>query len=115
MNANPIARDSIDHQPAARNLEPHKKLLLSRYVSDYELEQVIRSPTLHSESQTIDIWRRYIFQKGQPVSAGGEGALGQFQAMEKMISSYRDIPSFNSNRYYTEVWLKYVSEFDFEW
>lgn len=60
--------------------------------------------TTTSETQVIDMWRRYIFQRAQ-----SEGVQGQFEAMERMLGAYRDTDLLKSNRFFTEVWLKYVS------
>ncbi len=69
--------------------------------------------TQQGESQVIDVWRRYIAQR-----TAEEGANGQFEAMEKMIQCYwqsytssgEQECTMNNNRYYCEVWLKYVRE-----
>jgi len=73
-------------------------------VTEEEIEAVSRNPTRLTEANTIELWRKYISQRSQ-----GEGALGQFRAMERMICSYTECGIFNCNRYFTEVCLKYVS------
>lgn len=72
-------------------------------VTEEEIEAVSRNPTRLTEANTIELWRKYIGQRTQ-----GEGALGQFRAMERMICSYTECGIFNNNRYFTEVCLKYV-------
>jgi|LauGreDrversion4_2_1035121.scaffolds.fasta_scaffold349309_1 hypothetical protein len=78
--------------------------LLVQRVSEEEIELISNNPTRHSEAHIIDLWRKYISQRGT-----AEGASGQFRSMEKMICSYLECGVFNSNRYFTEVCLKYVS------
>ena len=51
----------------------------------------------------MEVWRRYIYQQGVV-----EGFDGQFRAMERMILAYKDDEGMRSNRYYGDVWLKYV-------
>ena len=85
-------------------------------MTDEEIETVMHQVPLtqQGESQVIDVWRRYIAQR-----TSEEGASGQFEAMEKMIQSYwsNDQQKESShecrikgNRYYCEVWLKYVRQ-----
>jgi len=50
------------------------------------------------------MWRGYIAQRTRE-----EGAAGQFEAMERMVCGYAESGVLKGNRYYTEVWLKYVS------
>jgi hypothetical protein len=54
-----------------------------------ELNLIIENPTLYSETTTIQIWRMYID------SMKKEGDKCYFEALEKMIMSYREIDIFN--------------------
>ena len=71
------------HSSCVKPRPSQQKSYLNQNVSDEELDRVIRQPTLYSETQTINIWRRYIAQM-----AKSDGKSGQFQEMEHMIRSY---------------------------
>ena len=76
---------------------------LTRPVSEQELNQVIMNPQFKSLTHTVEVWRRYIYQQGVV-----EGIDGQFKAMERMILAYKDDEAMRSNRYYGDVWIRYV-------
>ena len=78
--------------------------ILNKPVSENELNQVIVNPRFKSLTHTVEVWRRYIYYKGKT-----EGAEGQFSAMERMILAYKEDDDMRDNKYYTDVWLKYVS------
>ena len=59
-----------------------------------------------SVTHTVEVWRRYIYQRGKE-----EGPEGQLAAMESMIIAYKDDENMRDNLYYTDVWLRYVSVF----
>ena len=76
---------------------------MNQHVSEEEINAVINAPNMQSETSVIELWRKYITQKARE-----EGEEGQFKAMELMIRSYGESTIFNKNRFYSEVWIKYV-------
>ena len=91
------------HCKKRKSRKSHPNSFLSRPVSEQELNQVIMNPQFKSLTHTVEVWRRYIYQQGVV-----EGIDGQFKAMERMILAYKDDEAMRSNRYYGDVWLKYV-------
>eukprot|EP00347_Sterkiella_histriomuscorum_P019886 403339935 len=85
------------------NINPTNEAIFS-----YDLDSLLDTPSRPNVTMTvaqqIDLWRIYINQQGK------FGSTAHFLAIEKLVQAFQDQEQFFSNRFYTEVWIKYAQK-----
>lgn len=80
-----------------------KTLLTQQTITEEQILEIVEYPLKYGVVKTIDIWRKYLVQ------AKHLGAQAHFKGLEQLVEAYKDVDAFFNNKFYVEVWLKYVN------